>query len=87
MTAPRDATHHDAQADLVRRLLHQLAQPLAGAALALDIALLAESHGDSEEVRLRLNGAVEAIDQAQAILRAWSAHGMAPVAGPIAQMG
>ena len=77
MTAPCEAICPSRRTDPVRRLLHELAQPLAGAALALDIALLADTRGDSAEIRIRLNGAVEAIDRAQAILRAWSAHGSA----------
>lgn len=78
MTVQQEVARADAEADPVRCMLHQLAQPLAGAALALDIALLAESRGNSEEIRIRLNGAAEAVDQALAILRAWSNQGTAP---------
>lgn len=82
MTVPQEGARADAQADPVRNLLHQLAQPLAGAALALDIALLAETRGDSQEIRIRLHGAAEAVDKALAILRAWSSQGIAPAATP-----
>lgn len=80
MTGSQAVAPTDVKADSVPRLLHQLAQPLAGAALALDIALLAESRRDSEEIRTRLHDAVKAVDQALAILRAWSDERSSPVA-------
>lgn len=73
MTVRWDMVPARDQPDPVGRLLHQMAQPLAAAALALDIAVLAESRGNGEEIRNRLASAVEAVDQAQAVLRAWSA--------------
>lgn len=79
MNVTQEAAPADAHANPVHRLLHQLAQPLSGAALALEVALLAESGGDIEEIRIRLHGAAEAVDQALSILRAWSNERVAPV--------
>lgn len=78
MKVTQEGAPAHAHANPVHRLLHQLAQPLSGAALALEIALLAESGGDSKEVRIRLHGAAEAVDQALSILRAWSNERVAP---------
>jgi enterochelin esterase-like enzyme len=61
-----------AACDAVRRLVHEVAQPLATGALALDVALLADARQDAQEAGRRMQDAAQAISEAQAVLQAWS---------------
>lgn len=58
--------------DAVRRLLHDIAQPIATSALALDVALLADARQDKAEVGRRVQDAAKALDDVRAVMKAWS---------------
>lgn len=52
----------------VSRFVHRLAQPLATAALALEIAQIAGQRGDAREVETRIEAALQALRVAQLML-------------------
>lgn len=66
----RVRTRPDAARALAASLIHDLAQPLATAALALDIARIVTGRGDLAEAERRVEVAQDSVAQAQALLRA-----------------
>lgn len=58
----------DPAQEVVSRFVHRLAQPLATAALALEIAQIAGQRGDAREAGNRVEAALQALRLAQSIL-------------------
>lgn len=54
--------------DILSHFAHRLAQPLATAALALEIAQMARQRGNTQEAENRIEVALQALRQAQSML-------------------
>lgn len=70
MPAPSDLA--EAAKEAVRNIIHEVAQPLSTAALALDVAALLDDRGTSSQRVAHIRSAVEAVARAQAILSSWA---------------
>lgn len=66
MRTPRE--DHDPALDKISQFAHRLAQPLATAALALEIAQMARQRGNAQEADSRIEAALQALRRAQSML-------------------